>query len=37
MDAVPNGRQYASPGAISTSYDGRVEFGSVDEVETAYR
>jgi MoxR-like ATPase len=29
------GRGYASPGAISTSYDGHVGFGSVEEVERA--
>jgi MoxR-like ATPase len=32
--AVPR-RGYASPGGISTSYDGCVEFGSVEEVERA--
>jgi MoxR-like ATPase len=37
MVAVPNGRQYASRGAIATSYDERVQFGSVEEVESALR
>jgi MoxR-like ATPase len=31
----PCGRGYASPVAIATSYDGRVKFGSVEEVERA--
>jgi len=30
-------RQYAAPEAISTSYDNRVQFGSVEEVEGALR
>src|SRR5919108_179940 len=32
---VPGSRGYASPVAIATSYDGRVKFGSVEEVERA--
>src|ERR1041385_4175601 len=34
---LPCRRGYASPGAISTSYDGRVGFGSVEEDERALR